>query len=99
VRLISNFSGAPSVLVSEDLKDADTMHPVQRHYDTQSASGTFTTQELQRLAVYRAAVVAGFYNDDWDGARAPTARDLPVETDGPRTGQPNSDATAEQLAR
>jgi hypothetical protein len=27
------------------------------------APGTFTTQELERLAVYRAAVAAGFYTD------------------------------------
>ena len=31
------------------------------------ANGTFTTQELTRLAVYRAAVAAGFYSD-WDGS-------------------------------
>ena len=28
------------------------------------APGTFTTQELERLAVYRAAVEAGFYTDE-----------------------------------
>jgi hypothetical protein len=34
-------------------------------------TGTFTTQELERLAAYRAAVKAGFYTD-WDGsARSP----------------------------
>jgi hypothetical protein len=31
------------------------------------ADGTFTTQELTRLAAYRAAVAAGFYTD-WDGS-------------------------------
>jgi hypothetical protein len=30
-------------------------------------NGTFTTLELERLAAYRAAVVAGFYTD-WDGS-------------------------------
>ena len=30
-------------------------------------NGTFTTQELERLAAYRAAVAAGFYSD-WDGS-------------------------------
>jgi hypothetical protein len=30
-------------------------------------NGTFTTQELARLAVYRDAVSAGFYTD-WDGS-------------------------------
>jgi hypothetical protein len=33
----------------------------------QRSDSTFTTQELARLAVYRAAVLAGFYSD-WDGA-------------------------------
>jgi hypothetical protein len=33
--------------------------------------GTFTTQELARLEVYRAAVAAGFYTD-WDGTAAST---------------------------
>jgi hypothetical protein len=38
--------------------------------------GTFTTRELERLAVYRAAVRAGFYSD-WDGsASAPDAQVL-----------------------
>ena len=66
------------------------MHPVQRHY-AQPAAGTFTTQELQRLAAYRAAVEAGFYNEGWDAATAPL--------DGPGEVAPDSTATAEQLAR
>jgi hypothetical protein len=37
------------------------MDPQERAY------GTFTTRELERLAVYRAAVKAGFYSD-WDGS-------------------------------
>ena len=44
--------------------------------DHQPAS-SFTPQELARLAVYRAAVVAGFYSD-WDGtATATDTRLLP----------------------
>ena|SRR5579859_3917131 len=35
------------------------------------AHSTFTTQELERLAAYRAAVVAGFYTD-WDGSAEST---------------------------
>ena len=66
------------------------MHPVQRHY-AQPAAGTFTTQELQRLAAYRAAVVAGFYNDDWDGAAESTPRERPASDATPET--------PEQLAR
>jgi hypothetical protein len=38
------------------------MHPVER------ATSTFTTQELARLAVYKAAVAAGFYSDGAVGA-------------------------------
>ena len=34
-------------------------------------TGTFTTQEIARLAAYRAAVVAGFYTD-WDGSATET---------------------------
>jgi hypothetical protein len=34
-------------------------------------TGTFTTQEIARLAAYRAAVAAGFYTD-WDGSATAT---------------------------
>jgi hypothetical protein len=34
-------------------------------------SSTFTTDELQRLAMYRAAIAAGFYTD-WDGSTSTT---------------------------
>jgi hypothetical protein len=37
------------------------MHPGE------GTTSTFTTQELARLAAYRAAVAAGFYTD-WDGS-------------------------------
>lgn len=40
----------------------------------QPSTSTFTTQEIARLAAYRAAVLAGFYTD-WDGsAAAPDTR-------------------------
>jgi hypothetical protein len=41
----------------------------------QQPPSTFTTQELARLAVYRAAVGAGFYTD-WDGSADGTDRRL-----------------------
>jgi len=41
------------------------------HLVDQPSTSTFTTQELARLATYRAAVVAGFYTD-WDGSAATT---------------------------
>ena len=37
------------------------------------APGTFTNEELKRLAVYRAAVAAGFYTDDVPGEGASEA--------------------------
>ena len=40
-------------------------------YLVDNDSSTFTTDELQRLAAYRAAVAAGFYTD-WDGSTAST---------------------------
>ncbi len=41
-----------------------------------SLNSTFTQQELDRLAAYRAAVMAGFYTD-WDGtAEAPDTESL-----------------------
>ena len=45
-----------------------------------SAYSTFTTQELERLAAYRAAVVAGFYTD-WDGSAETTDTELPSVDD------------------
>jgi hypothetical protein len=46
------------------------MHLVD-HSSPSTHNGTFTTQELARLAAYRAAVAAGFYTD-WDGSAAST---------------------------
>jgi len=40
------------------------------------APGTFTTQELERLAVYRAAVAAGFYTDAVPGHEASQALEV-----------------------
>ena len=50
------------------------------------APGTFTTQELERLAIYRAAVAAGFYTDQLDAAKdvdadTPTQAWLPAAVD------------------
>ncbi len=45
------------------------MHLVDR------PDSTFTTQELERLAAYRAAVAAGFYTD-WDGTAQSTDGDM-----------------------
>jgi hypothetical protein len=39
------------------------------------ADGTFTNQELKRLAAYRAAVAAGFYTD-WDGSAETSDTDV-----------------------
>ena len=40
-------------------------------YLVDSDSSTFTSEELQRLQAYRAAVAAGFYSD-WDGSTTTT---------------------------
>ena len=46
------------------------MHLVE-HPSPSTDNSTFTSQELARLAAYRAAVVAGFYSD-WDGSATST---------------------------
>lgn len=61
------------------------------------AIGTFTKQELARLAVYRAAVAAGFYTD-WDASAATTDTEGYYTEDGLAT-QTNVDATSEQSTR
>jgi hypothetical protein len=38
-------------------------------------TGTFTTQEIARLAAYRAAVTAGFFTD-WDGSATETDTEI-----------------------
>jgi hypothetical protein len=45
------------------------------------APGTFTPQELERLAVYRAAVEAGFYTDE---VLLPDAPSTDVTVEPPR---------------
>jgi hypothetical protein len=62
------------------------------------ANGTFTKQELARLAVYRAAVAAGFYTD-WDGSAPTGDREGYYTEDGLATSQTNVDATSEQSTR
>jgi hypothetical protein len=66
-------------------------------------SRTFTTQELQRLTVYRAAVAAGFYTD-WDGSTESTdsstlASLLQPRTEGAEDGYPFTPAELERLER
>jgi hypothetical protein len=64
-----------------------------------SAHSTFTTQELERLAAYRAAVVAGFYTD-WDGsAEAPDTEVLAWLGGGGAAGAAAYPFTAEERQR
>jgi hypothetical protein len=49
--------------------------------------GTFTDPELARLAIYKAAVEAGFYTD-WDGSTARTNRGLLVHLLRPHASAP-----------
>ena len=46
-------------------------------HTVEPTSGTFTQQELERLAVYRAAVAAGFYTDWYDEGEADLAAATP----------------------
>ena len=59
-------------------------------------SGTFTAQELERLAVYRAAVAAGFYTD-WDGSTAETDVQALAWLTAPSSGYPFTPAELERL--
>jgi hypothetical protein len=72
------------------------MHLVEPAY------GTFTKQELARLAVYRAAVAAGFYTD-WDGSRETTDVEalgwLASDTVSSGEGYPFTAAELERLER
>ena len=47
----------------------------------QARNSIFTPSELARLAVYRAAVAAGFYSD-WDGSDARVETELARLTNG-----------------
>jgi hypothetical protein len=48
---------------------------------------TFTESQLARLAVYKAAVVAGYYNDGWAGARNGRVPTQPLEPSRPSLQQ------------
>ena len=62
--------------------------------------GTFTNQELERLAVYRAAVAAGFYTDDVPGTATNAEADAAVqEGHQPADDVPTDTATSEPPAR
>jgi hypothetical protein len=65
------------------------------------AEGTFTKQELARLAVYRAAVAAGFYTD-WDGTGDHTDAEVlaalgAAEAEAAAGGYPFTEAEREHL--
>ena len=60
------------------------------------APGTFTTEELARLAVYRAAVEAGFYTDDVPGVAVEVDNHQSTETEA---NAESEGATSEQLGR
>jgi hypothetical protein len=40
----------------------------------------FSARELSRLAVYRAAIVAGFYSDSYPSAQLPVRKSLNAQT-------------------
>jgi hypothetical protein len=65
------------------------------------APGTFTNQELERLAVYRAAVAAGFYTDDVPGVATDAEAAETSEEEGhqPAEDVPSDTATPEPPAR
>ena len=46
------------------------MTPQTSTQDPEAQTYIFTPRELARLAVYRAAIVAGFYTDDCDPRRS-----------------------------
>jgi len=70
----------------------------------EGSQGTFTTQELQRLASYRAAVAAGFYTD-WDGSAETTDTEVlawlrtPADEPNHAAGYPFTDAERLRLER
>ena len=61
--------------------------------------GTFTNQELERLAVYRAAVAAGFYTDDVPGATTDAEDTAAEEGHQPADDVPSDTATSRRPAR
>ena len=48
--------------------------------EPEAAPYIFTARELRRLAVYRAAIIAGFYTDQVEPSSTPSSKDvaLPV---------------------
>ena len=48
--------------------------------EPETAPYIFTARELRRLAVYRAAIIAGFYTDQVEPSSTPSSKDvaLPV---------------------
>jgi len=56
-------------------------------HTVEPSPGTFTTAQLERLAVYRAAVSAGFYNDGApvDEPYAAEASESDVQRPAPRS--------------
>lgn len=65
------------------------MHSVER-----SANSTFTSQELARLAVYRAAVAAGFYTDWEGGSETPESGLRPAAEHAEQADEPAGGASA-----
>ncbi|HEV7663515.1 MAG TPA: hypothetical protein VGQ62_08275 [Chloroflexota bacterium] len=57
------------------------------------SNSTFTTQELARLAVYRAAVQAGFYTD-WDAETPRPAAAPPLVAEVEESETPGATAAA-----
>jgi hypothetical protein len=64
------------------------MHLVERNYST------FTTEELARLAVYRAAVEAGFYTD-WDGSEPRPEKAPPAPPASPEASAESGETSDE----
>ena len=67
-------------------------------YLVEDNSSTFTSEELARLAAYRAAVVAGFYTD-WDGSTSETDVEALAWLAHPREGAAGYPFTPDELVR
>jgi hypothetical protein len=50
--------------------------------EPEASTYIFSARELSRLAVYRAAIVAGFYNDDCASAHLPVRKPLRAHSGG-----------------
>ena len=62
------------------------------------SSSTFTNSELARLAIYRAAVAAGFYTD-WDGSATSTDTEALAWLASPGAGSAGYPFTPAELAK